>query len=389
MDRRILDLNFAQLSKSWAKSKFNNYADQKKQEHIKQLSELYEKLKQEDFSQLDIDDITQRSYIIDFFFKNLEFLENSTLNLIPFEIVECLRYALHDWLDAPDSYIIVTSLVNNLMSYSFDPMLAIDFYYPIVKTVYGLEFTHRLIQINIPRFLVRDYLASVALYHELGHFVDNFHEITFRIAGHMAAGLNNQTVINDDLADVLKFFPFIQQPTGSYEYITQNNFARFKSHIAEYFCDIFASQYIDNSLNDYLLYITKNQDKPGPNHPATTHRVEMSNSFLSGNHDSYVLKTIINATQIITNRSISTKYTKFKEDDLINLLPADISEPSQLHYLFTTGWKIWKTDFPNISTQNNIVTPLEDEKVYDVVNNLIEKSIGNYIVHTSWKKATK
>jgi hypothetical protein len=382
MDKRILDLNFAQLSKAWSKSKFNNYSDAKKQRHVQQLHELYNSLKVEDFSSLKVNDVAQRSYVIDFFFKNLEFLENSTFNLIPFELVECLKYALGDWLDNPESYIIVTSLVNNLMSYSFDPILAIDFYPPILKAVYNLEFDHKLIQINIPRFLVRDYLASVVLYHELGHFIDSFYDITSRIAQDIANKLFNSQLTQPEVLDLIHFFPFIQGAlqTG------RLNIHAFASHIAEYFCDIFAAQYVGDCLSAYLLYITKNQNVPGPQHPASTQRVEMVRLFLASDNTSYTLRSIINATQAITARVVAPKYQKFKEEDLLKLLPADITYPAQLHYLFVVGWKIWNEDYEKLSTLNNIAPPLSDEKIYEVINNLIEKSIGNFIVVKNWNK---
>ena len=382
MNKKILDLNFAQLAKAWSKSKFNNYSDDKKQNHVKQLSELYNKLKEEDFSVLDDNDIVYRGHIIDFFFKNLEFLENSTLNLMPFEMVECLKYALADWLDNPGDYIIVTSLVNDFYSYSFDAFLAVDDYYNLIHQVYGLSFTHRLIQINIPRFLVRDYLASVVLYHELGHFVDTFFEISSRIAEDIRIRFASHSLKAEEISDIEYYFPFIVSPN----YVDSDNVEMFASHISEFFCDVFASQYVGDCLNHYLLYITKNQDKHGPEHPASTHRVEMVNNFLSSNLSSFTLKTIIDAIQAITSRAVIPRSSKFKDSEIINLLPAEINDSAQLHYLFAFGWDVWLNKRSDISTVNGIYPELSNEKVYEVINNLIEKSIGNYIVVESWKK---
>ena len=39
------------------------------------------------------------------------------------------------------------------------------------------------------------------------------------------------------------------------------------------------------------------------------------------------------------------------------------------------------------SKVNKFGFEVESEKIYEIINNLIEKSIGNYIVNTSWKKA--
>ena len=89
---------------------------------------------------------------------------------------------MEDWVDT-NAYIIVTSLNNNIAAYSYDFSFAFeDLLYSSIEVQYNISFPRRLVQINIPLALSRDYFSSVVLYHELGHFVDLHYMISATIA---------------------------------------------------------------------------------------------------------------------------------------------------------------------------------------------------------------
>jgi hypothetical protein len=318
--------------------------------------------------------------MIDFFFKSLEFLENSTLNLIPFEIVECLKHSLSEWIDDSDSYIIVTSLVNNLSAFSFDPTLVVNhvMLYGLIETVYGVKFDHKLIQINIPRFLVKDYLANVVLYHELGHFVDNSWRITAILSKKILDAFNARSLAQDEGENILNFFPFL-----AHDSVSPNARQLFQRHLAEYFCDLFASQYIGESSNYYLDYITKGQAQFTLYHPSTVHRIKVVEDFLN-KVPNYLVDAIAAETKKITSREVKKRNAQLLDVDFLKLMPVIINQPAELHSLFSLGWNLWKNDWSKFATNNKMQFPLDNQKVYDIINNLIEKSIGNYIVTKSW-----
>lgn len=365
MNKRLLELNFSQLSKAWEKSKFNNYSDIDKKLSIRNLSSLYDSLQSEDFDSLNLNDIIQRSHMVDFFFKNLEFLENSTLNLIPYEIVECLKHALSEWLDNSDSYIIVTSLVNNLSEFSLDPTLVFNYsmLYNVIENLYKIKFDHKLIQINIPRFLVKDYLANVVLYHELGHFIDNSWRISSIIAKSFLDEFNKGTLVQEQGNALIQYFPFLAQDS-----ISLGAKQAFQLHMAEYFCDIFASQYIDKCSNYYLEYVTKGQNQYSDTHPSTTHRVKIVEDFLSKTSNPLV-DIIVNETKKISNRDLQKRNSSILESDFLKLLPVIIKQPSELHSLFISGWNLWKNDWAKFGLNNKMQFHLENQKIYDIINN--------------------
>ena len=75
-------------------------------------------------------------------------------------------------------------------------------------------------------------------------------------------------------------------------------------------------------------------------------------------------------------------------DDFYHLLPCEVTEESQLHSLFEVAWAIWLQQGDRFERLNGIptehrLTPLQR---FNILNNLIEKSINNYIVTEDWRK---
>ena len=239
MNDRFVSLQFAQLSKAWDKSKHNLYFDKKKKGYHEKLQELYTKLLNESKSGLSDIEAAEKRIIYNFFFKSLEFLDKSTASQIPFEIVYCLEVALKEWIDdSKESFIIVTSFVNDVFAFSFDESLATNnIFYDLLEERYSIKFSNRLIQINIPSFLSRDYLANVALYHELGHFIDLKYKISIAIHDSLLLELLNDKISGTYLEDLLHFFPEVENYTAEPVYYKKMfekgyKFQTFLSHIS-------------------------------------------------------------------------------------------------------------------------------------------------------------
>jgi hypothetical protein len=386
----LLRLHLAQAELALEKARNNAYSDKHKEEYQKNLAILftavYEEVnKKTSLTETDIYALYKRH--IDFIFKSLEFLDSSTLNQIPYEIVECLNHAMNDWLGSSGEYIIVTSLINDVSGFSFDPSLAYsDALYDEIKAKYGIDFPQRLVQINLPRALARDYLASVVLYHELGHFVDMKFKFTESLTRELLNNITDGKITGNELANLLIYFPFLNNHVGTKKTIpTQSQiFIVTNSHLAEYFCDLFASQYIADSSNYYLQYITENANFYSASHPSTVNRVQAVADFL-GKGDNMVVMIINVAVYKIKKETLVIRNEAVKADDFFSLVPVDIENVGQLHGVFNTGWKVWLLQQEQLSKSLNdqFDNPL---RLYSVVNNLIEKSIGNFITLNKWNK---
>ena len=157
MSPELITLHLSQLQKAIEKSKTNKYADSRKRDYHDNILKLIEELNKIDFYGFPIDHLVLTKKIIDFCFVSVEFLDNSTLVNIPHEIVYCLEKALGEW-DDTKQYIIVTSLHNDLNCFSFNALLSLyEPFYDIIKALFGISFNHRLIQINLPKYLSQDY----------------------------------------------------------------------------------------------------------------------------------------------------------------------------------------------------------------------------------------
>lgn len=341
----LLDLHLSQCDIFLARSKNNSYSDTSKKEYQRELVLLFDKIKASVKPNTGDALIFEKQEHLNFIFKSLEFLKDSTLNSIPFEVVSCLELAMNDWIN-PNEYIIVTSLNNNVGAYSYDPSLAFeDLLYSSLAANYSIVFEKRLVQINVPLMLAKDYFSSVVLYHELGHFIDLYFGVTRLIAFDLITNYKPY-----EWLIYQTFLPFKQDMKLSY-YI--------QLHLAEYFCDIFAAQYIGFTSNYYLQYITKNSSSTSLTHPSTINRVRVVDDFLNEKPNPIIQIIQIYLSQI-TGKSLKKRFADIESSDFYDFIPLVIETPEHLHGIFSYAWKIW-ADSP--SKFKDLSAPSSD-KIY-------------------------
>lgn len=315
---------------------------------------MFKAIKNSDYKSFDLLTINSHFNILNFIFKGLEFLDNSTLNVIPYEIISCLELALEDWV-VKDKFIIATTLSNKYLDFHFDSNYSqefLDILNNYIQPRYSLHIEHRLIKISLPKNLSRDYLSCVVLYHELGHFIDYELNISKKIL------LNKYFVDNPIDKDQEEFL----------------------NHTMEYFADLFASQYIDEASNLYLNYIAFFEND-SHTHPATSKRISVVNEFISGAPCSKLDE--FNNVLTISGHPIFTKRYKIlniNKSDFLKLIPQTINSKEELHYIFKLGWEFWN------NSDNNFLNNFKNRQKYHIINNLIEKSISNYTVLTKWQE---
>lgn len=386
MQSKLLDLHFSQLQAEWSTAKYNNYSDKRKQQYHENLERIIAGLAKEDFTSLDDTQIQERYWIIFFVFKSLEVLNHSTTSTIPFELVYVLELALKEWSPGED-FIIVTSLINGMNDFSFDGSLVFyDFLYKSIEILFDVKFSNRLVQINLPQSTSRDYLANVVLYHELGHFVEKKFEITRVLYIELLRTLQTSTNV-DQKNNILRFFPYLTDKSlVAWFEANYDAYNQLAMHISEYFCDLFASQYIKDCSNFYLEYISLNQANHTQTHPSTVNRIIFINEYLDGK-GGFLLEEYKRVTKSITKKEIQFRGKDFSTSNFESLIPVEIKEPKELHGLFIYGWKVWLAEWENISQKSDIKFKLSNSNVYSIINNLVEKSIGNFIIKEEWKAA--
>lgn len=354
MDYKSIELQILQLEESFSKSRSNIYSDPKKQTHFHELYNLFKAIKNSNYKTFDLNNLKDHFILLNYIFKGLEYLDNSTLNIIPYEIISCLEYALEDWIDK-NNFIIVTSLSNKNLDFYFESSDNNEQFNNtniLIDKLYKLKLTHRLIKISLPKVLSRDYLSCVVLYHELGHFVDLELNISKKI--------------------FLKEFHTTNPVTyDQYEFLF---------HKMEYFADLFAAQYINDASNLFLNHIASDYDDC-QTHPATSKRINVVENFLS-ERNCIELNEFNEVLKISGPTELKIRYKKIdvKKSDFLKLIPQNIKSTNELHYIFKLGWDFWNT------SDTNFLKTFESRQKYHIINNLIEKSISNYTITEKWQE---
>jgi hypothetical protein len=353
MTVKAIELQLLQLEGIFSKSKANIYSDNKKEKYFEELHLLFDAIKKEDLNHFDTNLLQIHYQILDYIFGALEFLDNSTLNLIPFETVSCLEKVLDEWI-TDDNFIIATSLSNRNLDFYFMSE-NLEFYNLMNDTIekkYNLKISKRLIKIVLPRVLSRDYLSIVVLYHELGHFIDIELNISQNIFYKKNGFKHNYT-----------------------EAEIQNHY-----HTMEYFADLFAAQYINNASNLFLDYISNNAPDL-PTHPSTKKRIEFVDKFLnSENLDLINEFNLVLTAQVKPTIAIRHKVFDADKSDFNEFIPQQINSDEELHSIFKLGWDFWN------NSETNTLNKVPKKQRYYIINNLVEKSISNYIIISNWNK---
>lgn len=369
MLERLYDLNRGQLSGTWNKSRLNKYSDSRKQIFHEKLGKLFsDVIEKYDFSLSE--NLVFYREVMDFFSRSINLLDNNTINVVPHEMIECLNVALKDWIDDYNKYIIVTT-DGEYCFYLLDD--SIDITYKNIKNLCNIDFSYKLVNVQLPKYLLRDYLTNVVLYHELGHFVDNHYKLSERIL---------PEILKIGVKDLILYFPCITKLSVSDEirYVLFN-------HISEFFADLFASQYVGAHCCNFLDYLAHDRPKDSFSytHPSLFYRRKIIEDFHSGLSNS-VLDIIKDTVHTVTGKELIVRFTNLSPDDFYNLVPTNINDEQQLHSLFKLGWDIYLAGgekFKDVNTMS--YTPSQSE-VYNIVNNLIEKSINNFLIVNSWNK---
>lgn len=377
--------HFCQAQKALNKAQNNNYSDKQKQVYQNSLVSLLEEISiqlrtYDKSTPPQIEDLKNE---LDFIFKSLEFLDSSILNLIPYEIVTCLDKALSDWNPTNQKYIIVTSLINNITGFSFDPTLAQNEHlYNRIYIKYSIKFEGRLVQINIPKTLAKDYLISGVHYHELGHFVDSKFSITHSITNQLLEDIYFDRINAETLSALTQFLPAIKGLLPKVD--SRSRFLQCAYHIGEYFCDLFASQYVGDSFFSYLSYISLGHGT-SMTHPEPSNRYKMVSNFLNKESNA-VIQLINQALDAILEKQLEVKFEEVDTTDFYSFLPPVIANDKQLHGIFVAGNNVWARNWDLFRSEMKMTELPEPEQVYAIINNLIEKSIGNYIVSKKWSQ---
>jgi len=300
-----------------------------------------------------------------------QYLNGSTSNEIPYETVYSLKIVLRDW-NPNQQYAVTTALIDKL-NYHFNPVDP-SHLIKIIKPDFNIE----LIQIALPRLYKNKPLYNVALYHELGHFVDK----SFNIVGQALLFQESSIYSNHP---VLSQLPIeIKQ---EWEKLDSNAKAKIeKSHLEEYFADLFAASYTGNAISRFLKCVAPDA-LFSCSHPATEDRLKIINSLVNGYKDPLIdLFNKVLSTRNLTPTGIEKR---FSIPDIQacynNIRPYTINNDNELHGILEAGWELLE------KAQTKQTSPwkeFDEFEIEKIINDLTEKSIRNRMIVCKWNHGT-
>ncbi|MBY0270336.1 MAG: hypothetical protein K2X06_10730 [Burkholderiales bacterium] len=290
-----------------------------------------------------------------------QYLAGSTTKRIPYEVVYGLQLALEKYKKNP---VTITTAIIQERQFRFRGVRANFYIY--CEYLLNVKFESELIQIALPEIYRHRPLYNVALYHELGHFIDrhqNLTEYTLLLApassNHLLPGVSAKPA---DMSD------------DQYEQYQCN-------HRMEFFADLFAAAYTGRAIKTFLEQFAPNRSA-SDSHPATGVRLQQIEALLAGN-----TTTIIEVFQkALTSLRLPELAVRYKRPNVNaafnNVRPYAIANDAEVHGILEAG-----TEYLQVAEtrRSDPWKNCKDEDVEKVINDLIEKSIRNRMVAVRWE----
>lgn len=225
-----------------------------------------------------------------------------------------------------------------------------------------IQFKSELVQISLPDVYRRRPLYCTPLYHELGHFID------------LHRGVTTRSLISKDHNWPLPGFDIALITDDASRRRVQT------SHRMEYFADLFSASFTGKSGREFLQAFAGNQ-AVSATHPATADRIKVIDDFLTSKPNP-IVELFQETLAALTLPSLGIFYTSPNIiDSFDNVRPYAIKDPRELHGIYDAAWsylcEIWHTP----RTQ---WAQLEQFRREQSVNDLVEKSIRNYMIQEKW-----
>ncbi|PSJ16075.1 hypothetical protein C7H79_15460 [Nitrosomonas supralitoralis] len=261
---------------------------------------------------------------------------------------------------------LITTALTHEKAFSFYFQGVNHDFYTLAKSLTDVQFNSELVQIAFPQIYRHRPLLNVALYHELGHFLDVHH------------GIVNLSL----LAIPVESLPL---PGLNFDEMTSEQINIIAtSHRREYFADIFAASYVGNAYKDFLDAFAKN-NQVSWTHPATNARLDLIDSFLSGAQND-----IIDLFQTsLTKKGLRKLEINFLVPDVLeafnNARPYKIQNEAELHGIFEAGTTYLKQTQISTDSTNSWTHSTGEATTERIINGLIEKSIRNSMIVGNWR----
>ncbi|MEW7848458.1 hypothetical protein AB2N08_07135 [Massilia aurea] len=299
--------------------------------------------------------------LIDSIWRSTQYLAGSTSNRVPFEIVYALKHALKDW-DLTDA-IITTSLLKSsdfLCERANNAPKA-------VAAMVGEPVPYDLVQIAFPEIFQHYPLFCTPLYHEIGHYIEDRHGYVARL------------VAGSKVDELWALLPD-RSHFSCLDIAARRRIIR--NHLTEYFCDLFSASYLGTSAGFYIGQLEVGQPVT-ESHPLIRSRLTVIEKFTSKSTDPIVDLLKRCAIDTDGNQRLRQRFLDVPVAHCFtDARPVDIANVEEMHGIFPAALAFIANGQPPAScTSTNHV-----DELTKLVNDLVEKSIRNFMIAKAWNE---
>lgn len=279
-----------------------------------------------------------------------QYLSGSVSREVPYEIVYGLELALADWLPNQPKHIVTTAFLAE-QNYLF--MGVPDQFYSLVQSELGITYSQRIVQVALPQLYKHLPINNSVLYHELGHFIDGHFGISMMMS--------------------LRAVPPGQRIPDEIVF-----------HTREHFADLFAACYVGEAIGGMLEALAPGASA-SVSHPATSARTQAVRDFLAGRQNDVV--DLCNQALVARNQ-VALQVRNVLPDvppAFDNMRPCTLSSKEEVHGILPAALQYLET---KIAAPNGLWSHLGEGEITRVINDLVEKSIRNWMIVEKWTHAS-
>jgi hypothetical protein len=284
-----------------------------------------------------------------------QFVSGSRSKDAPHETQYVLKKALRDWISKE---VLVSSAALEEFNFFLNTEDVWEFIARSINQFDTEGYQPLVVRIGSPEAYKHRPLFCTPLFHELGHFVDHYFEVS-------------------------KFSLLLNHPEPLPPNITaaQWQFVNLR-HRMEHFADLFGACYCGYASNKSLLAIAPSNGD-SPTHPATFRRVAVVDDFLQGRANSAV-DILQDACERRTGKRLVPRFRLPNLASSFNeVLTYRIQGDDELYGMFSAGWD-YLHDQITFKTAPWIEVGTGVPEIEKTINDLVEKSIRNFEIRERW-----
>lgn len=377
MRPEILSLGFVQFHNT-CQHLCETASDTRKAKFCQELSKLSDSFLAYDVNHLSPSDISSIKNNLDFLGQWALALDKRNGYTLSHEMRTTMDNLCQLWVKDSDKYIFAATdgdfAINRYVS-SWDVLM------DSIEKIYGLRFSHQLVTFTVPKHLCNDFLFVSILYHEMGHFVDNYYNISDEVVQRIKKRLTNVT---EEERIRTEFFPIVQSVYDNVkgEYKDEKKRDEFiLKHVGEFVSDLFGAQYVGlHIVNHIELNRHGSYDIFHETHPSPNARASLVNAFLKNDKSNLLLTDILD-TFTATGLELKNRYVR--PTDAANLekgQPIAIKNDDELHSTFQLGWSVFFKGAKAMDAAcGNASGTTSDYEFYLRLNEALQLSIRNYL----------